>query len=173
MAKVKIAELAETLLEDFLKENGLELYNVEFVKEGKDRFLRVYIDKVQGAESEYVDTNDCELVSRYLSDRLDEEDPIEENYYLEVSSPGLDRTLLREKDYRRFAGREVEVSLYAAYEGKKKYEGVLIGLTDDILSLEVQPALPKGKAKSKAVTITEKVDIPFDKVAKTKLKVVF
>lgn len=173
MAKVKIAELAETLLEDFLKENGLELYNVEFVKEGKDRFLRVYIDKVQGAESEYVDTNDCELVSRYLSDRLDEEDPIEENYYLEVSSPGLDRTLLREKDYRRFAGREVEVSLYAAYEGKKKYEGVLIGLTDDILSLEVQPALPKGKAKSKAVTIPEKVDIPFDKVAKTKLKVVF
>lgn len=174
MAKVKITELAETLLSDFLAENSLELYNIEFVKEGKDRFLRVYIDKMQepGEEEKYVDTDDCELVSRFLSEKLDEEDPIEENYYLEVSSPGLDRTLFKEKDYKRFAGREVEVSLYAAYEGKKKYEGVLIDLADDILSIETQPAPAKGKAKAKP-SAPERVDIPFDMVAKTKLKVIF
>ena len=96
MAEVKITELAETILSEFLSQNKLELYNVEFVKEGKDRFLRVYIDKAQDAEDEYVDTDDCELVSRYLSEKLDEEDPIEDNYYLEVSSPGLERTLFRD-----------------------------------------------------------------------------
>ena len=171
MAKVKITELAETILSEFLSQNKLELYNVEFVKEGKDRFLRVYIDKAQDAEDEYVDTDDCELVSRYLSEKLDEEDPIEDNYYLEVSSPGLDRTLFREKDYKRFRGNEVEVSLYIAYEGRKKYEGVLIDLDNGILSLAVTPDPVKGKTKEKMGP--ERIDIPFEKVAKTKLKVVF
>lgn len=166
MAKTKITALVPELLGDFLKERGLELYNVEYVKEGPDRFLRVYLDKIsEDGTDAYVDINECETVSRYLSDRLDEADPIEQNYYLEVSSPGLDRTLFREKDYRRFAGREVEVSLYTAFLGKKKYEGVLGGLEGDMLILDV-PGTKKNEAPSR-------LEIPFAQVAKTKLKVVF
>ena len=78
----------------FLEESGLELYNVEFVKEGRDWFLRVYIDKLSPSEEEYVSTDDCEKVSRFLSDQLDRLDLIEQNYYLEVSSPGMDRPCL-------------------------------------------------------------------------------
>ncbi len=83
----------EEILADFLNENGYELYHIEFVKEGKDRFLRVYIDLDNSratdgeGKPQYIGTADCEKVSRYLSTRLDEEDPIEQNYYLEVSSP--------------------------------------------------------------------------------------
>ena len=83
MAKKKISELVKELTGDFLLENGLELYHCEFVKEGRDWFLRVYIDKHD--PDSYVSTDDCEMVSRFLSDRLDEEDPIAQNYYLEVS----------------------------------------------------------------------------------------
>ena len=165
MAKVKITEIAESVLVDFLAENVLELYNMEFVKEGKDWFLRVYIDKPAGSEEEYVCIDECELVSRYLSDKLDELDPIEQNYYLEVSSPGLDRQLITEAHYARYTCKVVEVSLYKAYEGKKNYEGVLLGLADGVLSIEVI-AQKKGEANMR-------VDIPFDQVAKTKLAVVF
>ena len=86
MAKIRIKELVAEELAGFLGENGLELYNVEFIKEGKDWFLRVYIDRTDDS-SGGISTDDCEKVSRYLSARLDELDPIEQNYYLEVSSP--------------------------------------------------------------------------------------
>ena len=162
MAKAEIIALTKKLLDGFLAENGLELYDIEYVKEGHDWFLRIYIDKVQVDgmdESErYVGIDDCELVSRFLSEKLDEEDPIEQNYYLEVSSPGLERELKKEEHYRRFTGETVAVSLYTAYEGRKKYEGTLLGLADGVLLLE---------------TPEKKVEIPFDRVAKTKLVFVF
>ena len=81
MAKKKIKDTAAELLSDFLAEHGLSLFNIEYVKEGKERYLRVYIDKQDNADGSenYVGIEDCELVSRYLSDRLDEEDPIESN----------------------------------------------------------------------------------------------
>ena len=108
MAKVKkIAEVAEEILQEFLAENGLSLYDAEYVKEGPDRVLRVYIDKEDG----YIGTEDCEKVSRFLSDKLDELDPIEDNYVLEVSSPGLDRELKKDEHFSRYIGEEVEVSL--------------------------------------------------------------
>ena len=99
MAKKKITEIVEEITAEFLAENGLELYNSEFVKEGKDWFLRLYIDRLPDEDTseaeeeneQYVSTDDCEKVSRYLSDELDRLDPIEQNYYLEVSSPRLDR----------------------------------------------------------------------------------
>ena len=159
MAKKKIKDLVSELLGQFLEENGYELYNVEFVKEVKDWFLRVYIDKVfEGDEEQYISTDDCELISRYLSQKLDEIDPIEQNYYLEVSSPGLDRTLLFEKDYERFKGREVEVTLYKAINGMKSYSGELIGLIDGNIVI-----------KSNNTDLS----LPFEAVAKTKLAVVF
>ena len=166
MAKKKITEILEEITADFLVQNGLELYNSEFVKEGKDWFLRVYIDKLpkEGAdgkvEEEYVSTDDCESVSRFLSAELDRLDPIEQNYYLEVSSPGLDRALLKEKDFIRFCGHMVDISLYKAVNGKKAYQGTLKGLTDD----------------NKIVITDEKgeeIEFPREQVAKTRLAVIF
>lgn len=166
MAKKKITEIVEEITADFLGQNGLELYNSEFVKEGKDWFLRVYIDKLpkEGAdgnvEEEYVSTDDCESVSRFLSAELDRLDPIEQNYYLEVSSPGLDRALLKEKDFIRFCGHMVDISLYKAVNGKKAYQGTLKGLTDD----------------NKIVITDEKgeeIEFPREQVAKARLAVIF
>ena len=159
MAKRKITELVSDMVSPFLDENGMELYNIEFVKEGKDWFLRVYIDKKEGQEEEYVSTDDCEAVSRFLSSELDLADPIEQNYYLEVSSPGLDRVLLREKDFIRFTGRAVDVSLYKAFEGKKTYRGILTGFTEDEIIIRDE----------------EEKELRFDKsqVVNTRLAVVF
>ena len=83
MAKKKIKDQVSDILAGYLEENGLELWNVEFVKEARDWFLRVYVDKKPGAEQEYVSIEECENVSRFLSEALDEQDPIEQNYYLE------------------------------------------------------------------------------------------
>ena len=158
MAKVKVKDLVEELVTPLLEENGLELYNVEFVKEAKDWFLRVYIDKQESEEEAYISTDDCELVSRFLSEKLDENDPIEQNYYLEVSSPGMDRVLLKEKDYVRYAGKQVDVNLYQAVNGKKALTGELVGIIDNQLVINDE---------------TGRVEIPMEKVAKTRLAVIF
>jgi len=159
MAKVPVRDLVQELLTSFLEEQDLELYHVEFIKEGKDWFLRVYIDKIWEDEEVFVSMEDCEKVSRYLSEKLDLLDPIEQNYYLEVSSPGMDRILYRQKDYDRYQGREVEVKLYEPVFGNKKYEGVLIQLADNQLVIEGPDH--------------QHITLPFEKVAKTILKVVF
>lgn len=157
MAKKKITEIIEEISAEFLAQNGLELYNSEFVKEGRDWFLRVYIDKTQ--EAQYVSTDDCEKVNRFLSAELDRIDPIEQNYYLEVSSPGMDRALLKDKDFVRFAGEIVDISLYKAVDGQKAYQGRLVGIED-------------GK-----IIITDeqdnRIEFPREQVAKTKLAVIF
>ena len=159
MAKKKIKDIIQELTEDFLRSEGLELYNVEFVKEGKDWFLRVFIDKLSEDTEEYVSTDECERVSRFLSDELDRVDPIEQNYYLEVSSPGMDRQLIEPKHYAKYAGKLVEVKLYKGLNGKKVYEGILVGLIDD------------------KVVIKDEEDNEFafamDQVARTNLGVVF
>ena len=134
MAKKKITEIVEEMLEDFLRQEGYELYNAEFVKEGRDWFLRVYIDKT--VTDEYVGTEDCEKVSRFLSEKLDEEDPIEQNYYLEVSSPGMDRPLLKRSHYERYIGREVEIRLYKGKDGTKNIQGVFKDITGDDITVE-------------------------------------
>lgn len=159
MSKKKITDLIDEIVKDFLDENDLELYNTEFLKEGKDWFLRVYIDKKEQQEEIYVSTDDCEKVSRYLSEALDRIDPIEQNYYLEVSSPGLDRVLLREKDFIRYAGRLVDISLYKGLNGKKNFQGTLVGLADDKIIIKDE----------------KDIEIQFDKsqVAKTRLAVIF
>jgi len=157
MAKKKVKDAARELLEGFLGEHALELFNIEFVKEGRDRYLRIYIDKPEES-GEYVSIDDCELVSRYLSDRLDEADLIEENYFLEVSSPGLDRPLLKDSDYVRYAGRIVDISLYKAIDGRKQLSGELISLRDGVVTIEDET----GKT----------VEIPMDQISKTKLAVI-
>lgn len=160
MAKKKVKDIVAELLVDFLAENDLELFNVEFVKEGRERFLRVYIDKPErpDGEDEYVDIEECEKVSRFLSDRLDEEDPIAENYMLEVSSPGLDRPLIKEDDYRRYAGRLVDVKLYKAIDNRKQFSAELVGLNDGIVSFIDEK--------------NQNFEIPFDQISKINLSVI-
>lgn len=134
MAKKKITDVVEALLSDFLDSEGYEMYNSEFVKEGKDWFLRIYIDKP--VENGYIGTEDCEKVSRFLSEKLDNEDPIEQNYYLEVASPGLDRPLLRREHYERYVGSKVEIRLYKAVDGTKNIDGTLKDISDDVVTVE-------------------------------------
>lgn len=131
MAKKKIKEQVADILAAYLDENGLELWNVEFVKEARDWFLRVYVDKKPGPEQEYVSIEECENVSRFLSEALDKEDPIEQNYYLEVSSPGLDRELITEEHYRRYLGSAVDMKFYKAVNGKKEITAVLDGMDNE------------------------------------------
>ena len=133
MAKKKITEIAAEMMADFLQQEGYELYNIEFVKEGKDWFLRVYVDLASGEG--YIGTEDCEKVSRYLSEKLDEDDPIEQNYYLEVSSPGMDRPLLKKEHYERYAGSEVEIRLYKGKDGTKNIQGVLEGIEGEVVTV--------------------------------------
>lgn len=110
----------EELVMPLIEQNNFELVDVEYVKEGSNWYLRVYIDKENG-----INVDDCELISRALSDLLDEKDFIEEAYILEVSSPGLGRPLKKEKDFARSIGEEVEIKLYRMKDGRKDYKGVL------------------------------------------------
>ena len=159
MAKKKITELISEWMESYGLQNGYELSRCEFVKEAGTWYLRVYVDKLEGGEYTYMSSDDCETVSRYLSERLDTEDPIPQNYYLEVSSPGLDRPLLTEKDFGRFKGSRIEIRLYEPMNGKKLLEGELLGLADGIVSIKDD----KGK----------EISLPRDKAAKINLAVVF
>ena len=133
MAKKKITEIAAEMMADFLAAEGYELYNIEFVKEGKDWFLRVYVDMASGEG--YIGTEDCEKVSRFLSEKLDEEDPIEQNYYLEVSSPGMDRPLLTKAHYERYVGSEVEIRLYKGKDGTKNIQGVIDSIEGETITV--------------------------------------
>ncbi len=119
------------ILTPILAESGLELVDLEFVKEGINWYLRVYIDKDGG-----VTIDDCERVSRALEARLDEEDPIAQAYILEVSSPGLDRPLKKEADFAKYRGEIIDVKLYQQKNGSKQYQGKLLGLENGVLSLE-------------------------------------
>ncbi|WP_427338693.1 ribosome maturation factor RimP [Caloranaerobacter sp. DY30410] len=132
MNRKEIEELTREIALQIVKDYGFELVDVEFVKEGSQRFLRIFIDKIGGITIE-----DCQKVSERLSDRLDEIDPIEENYYLEVSSPGLDRPLKTENDYKKSLGKEVEISLYKPIEGKKKFIGKLKNYDATTVTIEL------------------------------------
>ena len=113
----------EKLLEPILVANHFELYDVEYVKEGGNWFLRAYIDKENG-----ITVDDCELVSRALSELLDKHDFISESYILEVSSPGLGRQLKRDKHFEKSIGEEVELKLYKPLNKRKDFVGLLTAL---------------------------------------------
>lgn len=113
-------EKTECLLAPIAEANGVEIYDVEYVKEGSELYLRAYIDKPEG-----VNIIDCENVSRALSDALDKEDFIPDAYILEVSSPGLGRTLKKDKHLQKSIGQEVEVKLFKPVEKCKEFAGVL------------------------------------------------
>lgn len=121
---MKIAETVRQLAEPVIEQlqMGIELIEVEYVKEGPDWYLRLYIDKQGG-----VTLDDCQAVSEALNDILDETDPIQGKYIFEVSSPGLDRPLKTDRDYERYQGEDVEVHLYAPVQNCKIFTGKLVG----------------------------------------------
>lgn len=122
----KVTDLTAQLAQPLAEAAGCSLWDVEYVKEAGTWFLRVYIDKQGGISIE-----DCEAVSRPLSDKLDEVDPIEGSYTLEVSSAGADRALKKPEHFRQFMGAEVEVRLYRPRDGRKEHVGTLTDYTED------------------------------------------
>ncbi len=120
----------ESLLAPIAEKNGVEIYDVEYVKEGSDYYLRAYIDKPEG-----VNIIDCENVSRALSDALDKEDFIPDAYILEVSSPGLGRTLKKDKHLAKSIGQEVEIKLFKAVDKCKEFSGVLESFDADSITI--------------------------------------
>lgn len=122
----------EDLVMPMIEQNNFELVDVEYVKEGSNWYLRVYIDKEGG-----INIDDCELISRALSDKLDEEDYIEDAYILEVSSPGLGRPLKKDKDFNRSIGEEVEVKLFRAIDKQKEFSGILKSYDKDKVTISL------------------------------------
>ena len=134
MSKREIYEArTEELLTPIVEEYGFELVDVEYVKEGGTWYLRSYIDKPGG-----ITVDDCEMVSRRLSDILDREDYIEDSYIMEVSSPGLGRPLKKEKDFARSIGKDVEVRLYKALNKSKEYTGALEAYDKESVTLKME-----------------------------------
>ena len=131
----KITELTAELAAPAIAESGCTLWDVEYVREAGTWFLRIYIDKEGG-----VDILDCEKVSRALSDLLDEADPIEGSYTLEVSSAGAERPLKRPGDFERFMGSPVAVKLYKARNGRKEFAGTLAGYDNGDVTIAVGDA---------------------------------
>ena len=128
---MKVTDQVTLFAKPIIEELGYELWDVEYVREGSERYLRVYIDKDGG-----VDIDDCERVHRALDPVLDEKDPIAESYHFEVSSAGLERPLKRQSDFERFMGAAVLVKLYRPRNGLKEIPGVLRGYEDGKITVE-------------------------------------
>lgn len=128
-----IVQQVEKLIAPVIDDFGLELVDIEYVKEGAQWYLRIFIDKESG-----VDIDDCANVSRAAGEVLDQNDPIAQAYTLEVSSPGLERPLKKEQDFERFKGKLVRVITKEVYQGYKEFTGYLVGLIDDEIVLEYE-----------------------------------
>ena len=127
-----IEEKVEKLLKPIIEENGYELYDVEYAKEGKNYFLRIYIDKPDG-----IDLKDCEKVNDLINEPLDKADYIKEQYFLEVSSPGIEKNLRKEKHLEQNIGNEVYIKLFQKnQDGKKEYQGILKEFDSEYIILD-------------------------------------
>ncbi|WP_405114075.1 ribosome maturation factor RimP [Paenibacillus sp. FSL K6-1217] len=151
--KSKIKQTVEQLLGSYLEDNGFELVDVEYVKEGSNWFLRVFVDKEGG-----IDIDDCGSISEYISQKLDENDPFSEAYFLEVSSPGAERPLKKAADVAKAVGKDVYVTVYEPIQGLKEFEGRL-------LSFENEELLISAGKKQHVV--------PYAKVASARLAIIF
>ncbi|MEC0373060.1 ribosome maturation factor RimP [Paenibacillus chibensis] len=151
MSTPKIKETVEEMVQPFLDEHNFELVDVEYVKEGSNYFLRVYVDKEGG-----IDIDDCGMVSEYLSQKLDENDPIPTAYFLEVSSPGAERPLKKSEDVAKAVGKDVFVTVYEAVDGQKEFEGRLLSFDNEELVISMgkkQYAIPYAKVASARLAI--------------------
>ncbi len=129
-----IEERVETLLKPTIEKIGYELYDVEYAKEGKNFFLRIFIDKPEG-----IDLNDCEKVNDAINDILDEADYIKEQYFLEVSSPGIEKILKKDRHLEQNKGKEIGIKLFQKdEEGKKEHQGILQSFGKDSITIRVE-----------------------------------
>lgn len=153
MAGRNVESKIEALLAPILMD-AFELADVEFVKEGPNWYLRVYIDKEGG-----ISIDDCEMISKELEKKLDETDPIEQAYILEVSSPGLDRPLKKDSDFVKYEGELIDIKLYRPKNGKKEFQGQLLGYADGVVSILLEGG--------------EKLDFTKKEIASIRLAVIF
>lgn len=145
----KIEENIETLVKSEIESLGYELYDVIYVKEAKDYYLKIFIDRENG-----ISIDDCEKVSNVISDILDKEDPIKDQYFLEVSSAGLERVLRNDKHFKDNIGKEVEVKLFKNYENKKVYEGILEDFNSKSITINFENSLINLDRKNIAIIKT-------------------
>ncbi|MFN2746266.1 ribosome maturation factor RimP [Bacillus sp. z60-18] len=153
----KVIDIASEMVQPILDNLQLELVDIEFVKEGQNWFLRVFIDSDDG-----VDIEECAKVSEALSEKLDEADPIKQNYFLEVSSPGAERPLKKEADFMKALGKNVYIKTYEPIEGNKEFEGKLTAFDGEIAEITVT-----------IKTRQKRINIPYEKIAKARLAVSF
>ena len=146
---MKITEQVWAFAEPVVQAHGCSLWDVEYVKEGGDWFLRLYIDKEGG-----VDINDCEAISRAVDPILDEKDPIPDSYSFEVCSAGLERELKRPSDFAQFLGSAVTVKLYKPVNGLKEQAGTLAAYEDGAVTIRLTPGTTAGTAELVQVTGT-------------------
>ncbi len=153
----KVVEVVEALVRPIAEAQGLEVVEVEYVKEGRDWFLRVFIDNEAG-----IDIDECVSVSEKLSQLLDEQDPIPDQYFLEVSSPGAERPLKKKADFEAAIGKNVHIKTYEPIEDCKEHEGIMLSFSETVVVLEV-----------KVKTAIREIEIPYEKIAKARLAIVF
>lgn len=149
----KITEIVRELAQPVAEENGCELWDVEYVREAGQWYLRLYLDKEGG-----VNILDCEAVSRKVSDLLDEADPIESSYVFEVSSAGAERPLKRPGDFERFMGSAVLVKTYKPKDGRKEFAGTLVGFEDGAVLLDMGTGAPLRFEKSEIALVRLRVE---------------
>ena len=132
----------EALIEPIILELNYELYDVEYTKEGKDYYLRVYIDNKKG-----INLDDCEKVNNAISNILDEADYIKEQYFLEVSSCGLERVLRKDKHLASNIGKNIEINLFKPLDGKKQYRGILNNFNEETITIIIEDLQKKVERK--------------------------
>ncbi|GGG12088.1 ribosome maturation factor RimP [Paenibacillus abyssi] len=148
-----IKTAVEDMVRPYLDSHGFELVDIEYVKEGSNWFLRVFVDKEGG-----IDIDECGRISEFLSEQLDQNDPISVAYFLEVSSPGAERPLKKPDDLRKAVGKYVFISTYEPIDGLKEFEGTLLSFDGEQATVEI------GKKQH---------TIPYAKVASARLAIVF
>ena len=148
MKREEVEKLIAKLVAPILEDTDISLVDVEYVRE-KDWYLRIFIDKPEGIE-----IDDCQFVSEKLADVLDAQDPIKEKYYLEVSSPGIDRPLKNDNDFRENYGKKIDIQFFASQEGTKELTGILLSHTETEIEIN---RIVKGREENKPVKLERKL----------------
>lgn len=143
-----IEEKVENLIKEPIENLGYEVYDVNYVKEGKDYFLRIFIDNEKG-----IDLNDCEKVNNEITDLLDEANYIKDQYFLEVSSPGIERIIRKDEHLKQNIGQEIYVKLFKAINNKKEYIGILEEFDENTIVIEIEE---KIKIDRKNISLMKK-----------------
>lgn len=149
MASSNIETKVEELLKPIVENLNYELYDVRYEKEGKDYYLRIIIDKPEG-----IDINDCEKVNDAINDILDEADYIKDQYFLEVSSPGLERVLRKDKHFEKQIGNEISLKLFKPIDKQKELIGILEEYNENELTIKVEDKTLKINLKDIAIAKT-------------------